>query len=428
MPMIPDLINHRFALRDMGYSNAMGSSALPRHRWYFVKEAFSPEIVKAAIEQSGCGPDDIIVDPFSGSGTVPVAAVQAGRHSVAFEVNPFLAFVSRAKLAQTSQDLLEVAACSAIEAGRRGKPSSLEAVSSFGPAGGRPKWLFNTEVLRAFAGSWSATADWSGPVQDMCRLALLGAALDNCNAFRDGKCLRYRKDWGTCGFGRDSFLQAFGERVLHIHTDLAGTPIDPGMGNIILGDCRWLLGHGLRRPFKLCVTSPPYLNSFDYSDVYRPELFLGGFVDSNAGLRNIRLNTVRSHVQAAWRAPTESDFGELYSQSVARISERSEFLWSRQIPLMVQAYFEDLSRVLKELRENALPSASLWLVVSTSAYVGVQIPVDLIIAEIGSRVGWRLQEVGVLRYLRPASHHWHKHFGIDSDARLRESVVIFSAC
>ena len=27
------------------------------------------------------------------------------------------------------------------------------------------------------------------------------------------------------------------------------------------------------KQFKLCVTSPPYLNSFDYTDVYRPELF-----------------------------------------------------------------------------------------------------------------------------------------------------------
>ena len=35
--------------------------------------------------------------------------------------------------------------------------------------------------------------------------------------------------------------------------------------------------------FKLCVTSPPYLNSFDYTDIYRPELFLGGFVQSGRG-------------------------------------------------------------------------------------------------------------------------------------------------
>ena len=67
---------------------------------------------------------------------------------------------------------------------------------------------------------------------------------------------------------------------------------------------------------------------------------------------------------------------------------------------MVQAYFEDIERVLRDLRSLAKPDASLWLVVSTSAYVGVEIPVDLIIAHIGLKVGWFLREVGVLRYLR----------------------------
>ena len=45
------------------------------------------------------------------------------------------------------------------------------------------------------------------------------------------------------------------------------------------------------------MISPPYLNSFDYSDVYRPELFAAGFVSANSKLRKIRKKTLCSHVQ-----------------------------------------------------------------------------------------------------------------------------------
>jgi hypothetical protein len=87
-----------------------------------------------------------------------------------------------------------------------------------------------------------------------------------------------------------------------------------------------------------------------------------------------------------------------------------------------------METILRGLRKQALESASLWLVVSTSAYGGIEVPVDLILAEIGQRSGWFLREVGVLRYLRSSSQHV-KH--VDDATRksvpLRESVVIFDA-
>lgn len=92
---------------------------------------------------------------------------------------------------------------------------------------------------------------------------------------------------------------------------------------------------------------------------------------------------------------------------------------------MLVAYFEDMRRVLAGLLEKADSKAAVWIVVSTSAYVGVEIPVDLIIADIASRDGWFLREVGVLRYLRTAGQHWDRFKGcVESGPRLRESVII----
>ncbi len=75
-----------------------------------------------------------------------------------------------------------------------------------------------------------------------------------------------------------------------------------------------------------------------------------------------------------------------------------------------------------------MDNASVWMVVSTSAYGGVQVPVDLILAEIGERAGWALREVGVLRHLRSSSQHVKHVDDLDrKSVPLRESVVILDA-
>jgi len=248
--------------------------------------------------------------------------------------------------------------------------------------------------------------------------------MDNCNATADGKCLRYRKDWKALRLRKSAFLEAFEKRVDTVCGDLK-TPVLPNAASKIFnGDARKVMFSDGQR-FKLCVTSPPYLNSFDYSDVYRPELFLGRFVDSNAQLATIRKSTIRSHVQANWRLPERSSFGQVFTNVINDVRSRSELLWDHRIPTMIQAYFEDMERVLLRLRRLALPGAAVWIVVATSAYAGVEVPVDFIIAEIAERSGWFLNDVAVIRHLRSSGQHVNKlGDNVTKALHLRESVII----
>jgi hypothetical protein len=385
-------------------------------------------LVQEAINDSECSSKDLIIDPFVGSGTVSVVAALSGVPSVGFEVNPFLAFLSKAKLQQCAPDLVDRWCSKLHQEIEKGEKSELEGFSTFSWSCGLDKWLFNRGVLRAFRGGWQSTLDIPTPVAELFRLALMGAALDTCNATRDGKCLRYRKNWRQLKFDGKDFLSAFDKRIEVIRNDLEKCPIKGGISKVLRADIRGALQKGLSRLFKLCVTSPPYLNSFDYSDVYRPELFLGGFVKNNKDLRRVRLQTVRSHVQIKWEPPTMTTFGPLYNEAVARIREHKNLLWDHRLLTMIQAYFEDISGVLKNLRTFAQSDASLWLIVSTSAYAGVEIPVDLIIADIGVQVGWSLREVDVLRHLRSSGQCLNIACrDSDNTLRLRESVVILDA-
>jgi hypothetical protein len=421
------------SVSSIGSVSALEAATKPRHRWYFFKEAFSPEIVDRAVADIASDSEIVVVDPFCGSGTVPLQVALKGHRAAGLEVNPFLAFVARAKLTQCRKETFEARAEDVLALARKGRTSPLVEFSTFSNAGlGRDgkkkeKWLFNRPVLEAFEGGWHAVEASDAPAQRLVKLCLLGAATEACNATKDGKALRYRMNWRAREFGSEDFIAAFEERVAVVAEDLQTTPLDPDLAKVYLGDSR---RRTLAGSFRLCITSPPYLNSFDYTDVYRPELFLGRWVKDMRDLRDLRLKTLRSHVQVEWENPREDDFGAHYMEAIERIRPLKTKLWSSRIPLMVQAYFEDMRRVLKRLRKAAAENASVWIVVSTSAYGGIEIPVDLITADIGTACGWYLREVSVLRYLgRVAGQQWVEL--AERSARnlphLRESVIILDA-
>lgn len=426
--MVTSKLNYDFPLKGLVWSTATDLPGMPRHRWYFVKEAFSPGLVEEAMVAAGCDSGDIVLDPFCGSGTSLLAAAGKGAGTVGCEVNPFLAFVTRTKLSLGGHRSLAKHTSAVQQGAERGEKSPLEGNSTFTASKGAKKWLFNTEVVRSFEGGWAKTTNAPAPARNLLRLALIGASMDCCNATQDGKCLRYRKDWEDENYGREEFLDCLEKRVAQMHEDIENARLPASTIRVHQGDCRQTLITGTIPKFRLCVTSPPYLNSFDYSDIYRPEMFLGKFVGDTTALRAVRLRTLRSHVQASWAEPTEDDFGPLYLNSITALRERKDALWNRRIPTMVQAYFEDMKHILRSLKQHAHAKAQLWIVVSTSAYAGVEIPVDLIIADIAGKVGWRLKEIGVIRNLRSSGQHFKTVEGEHKNPlQLRESAVVLTA-
>ena len=170
----------------------------------------------------------------------------------------------------------------------------------------------------------------------------------------------------------------------------------------------------------LIVFSPPYLNSFDYSDIYRPELFLGGYVKNNNELRLIRKETLRSHVQYKWERCDKSQ--SIWARNIAdQIRENTDLLWNKDIPDMIDSYFFDMEQIFKEAYRIAEPHAQLWFVIATSAYAGIEVPVDLILADIATRQGWTLKNVNALRKLRTSSQCSNEDI---RKIRLRESLII----
>ena len=102
---------------------------------------------------------------------------------------------------------------------------------------------------------------------------MLGSLLvELSNATVNGKGRRYRKNWQrrdvTAADVEDSFERAF----YTVFTDLCSYPKRRCTEFTLLrGDARKLLSTA--GPFDAAIFSPPYPNSFDYTDIYNIELW-----------------------------------------------------------------------------------------------------------------------------------------------------------
>lgn len=424
---IGDKYYHESPFASKGFYNFESTSKLPRHRWYYLKEGFSASLVEEAIncKLSGIGEKLHILEPFCGTGTTPLTAALTGHVCTAIEVNPFLAFTARVKTVagrwygkKFRENLGRV-----VEASSRETCSPLEGFSTFTETDRLSKWLFNRSVLRRFASLIVAIDRLGGTYADAMKLSAIVAAYNCCNAKRDGKALRYKPNWKELEYSGEDLIREFELHALSILQDVLEYPVDQRFKPVIrAGDSREELSALEDDKFDLVVTSPPYLNSFDYSDIYRPELFLGEYVKSNKDLRQIRLATVRSHIQVKW--PDDMSFQSTLLNPVLEELDKSDSLWDERIPLMVRAYFDDMWRIFKIIKPKMRTNGQVWLVVSTSAYGGVHIPVDFIIADAAHQAGFSLDGIHRLRHLRAAGQQW-KQFETTAPP-LRESLIIMS--
>ena len=71
--------------------------SLPRHSWFNIKEGYSSLLVSNIIDELNITDKDLVLDPFSGSGTTVLHCALNNIESIGIEVNPFLHFLSKNK-------------------------------------------------------------------------------------------------------------------------------------------------------------------------------------------------------------------------------------------------------------------------------------------------------------------------------------------
>ncbi|MBE1237404.1 DNA methylase N-4/N-6 [Phaeovibrio sulfidiphilus] len=378
---------------------------LPFQRWYRFKEAFSPRAVVDAISKLEIPPTTCI-DPFGGSGTTALTAQFLGIRPTTVEVNPFLADLIEAKLASYEIEPLLVSFRQVVDHATANKTDPARELSE-GPktlvapgVGGR--WIYSLEVAERILAYRKAIEALDNPAHARLLRVLLGSALiPLSNVIISGKGRRYRSGWQSRTVRSTAVHQMFEVAFLNAIEDIVRFGRRPCPEYTLLrGDSRIALTQAPPADFSLF--SPPYPNSFDYTDVYNIELWMLGYLKTPEDNRKLREATLRSHVQIKRSFEASSSSPTLDLTMLALDSRRSN-MWNRSIPEMIRAYFDDLVAILAELHRIIVPGGSVMMVVGDSQYAGVVVDVGTILVELGRELGFELFNLSAMRSMRSSA-------------------------
>lgn len=379
--------------RPQHLSTNAGTNEIAFQSWRTFKEAFAPELIGQAVEetQQALGrPLESCIDPFGGSGTTALAAQFLGLRPLTIEVNPYLADLIEAKLLTYDTDQLIEDFKTVVETKVREDYSQPfpGAPATFVEPGQGGRFVFSRPVacrLASFRDRIDAIKDRNN--RRLMRVILGASALPVSNVVISGKGRRYRRGWNAREIKAERVDEIFiNSMVKAIYEIRRYEKRKAREYSLLRGDARQLTPDSGK--YDLAVFSPPYPNSFDYTDVYNVELWVCGYLKCRADNRSLRLSTLRSHVQIA----RPFDTPELGSSTLNRvvgelISVRSE-LWNRHIPDMVAAYFADMCAIIERLQKALVCGGRVYMVVGDSRYAGVHIPVASILNELALARGF----------------------------------------
>ncbi len=329
---------------------------LPVYNWFYFKEAFSRDLVFLLAETWGLGEGDLVLDPFVGCGTTPLACKQLGVDSVGHDVHPIMLFASRVKLRDHDAEELRAA----VRVLMKSKFEKLEVEMPGFVARVFPKFLlediafFKREILEVE----------NEKVREFLLFGLMNAAMRCSWAHKDGAAIRAVKK------PVPPIRKALKRQLLRMCGD-----VERFKGKA----CRVTVEHCDARKLKLAdesvdavVTSPPYLNKREYINAYRIEQQLLG-LDTPASNQLI---------------------GVREGGAVEDFSEVGEFVEGK--PLEAKLYFRDMFVVLQELYRVCKHGAKVCLVTSDGCFPEGVVEVCETLSKLAERTGFRAKRVIVV--------------------------------
>lgn len=404
------------------------------HQWYPFVEGYSKEFIESILNEINYTPHRVL-EPFSGSGTTALELQHKNIECISFEVSPFMHLLSSVKLYKgySSARLKEI--IKAFKESLLNSPNNIRHHQEI-PFGktvvkrhASKKWNFNDESLDGILDIKFAIKKINDPAyENLFKIVLGSILLEVSNLFRNGKCLSYKKDWELRPIlSRDQVHNIFFGKlenvILHDILTLEETLSKETISNypnLHFGDVRLGIKDIPDDSIDLIITSPPYLNSRDYTDIYMLELKVLDLIKNYEELSELRRNTLRSHVQVKYGVLETLDVPTLKAY-LEKVSKKETGLWNIDLLNMIRGYFLDMEHLFIEFKRIMLPNKLIYFNVANSAYFGEEIIVDQIISEIAIKLGFKLVEIRKARNLKASSQQ------SGTIRHLRESVIIFQS-
>ena len=383
--------------------------SVPIHRWFNIKEGYSNELVQNYISKNKIS-EGFIIDFFSGSGTTALTAKQNKLKYFGTEVNPFLFLLSKVKLYDYS--ITDIKSLIYL---RKNLLIKKKNIKQYDLKLSIAKKVFdlNYEKMKYVRDNILNIKETK--YKDFFIVVLCGIIEKIGVAKKDGNGLKYPKNKMP-----EDFHVCFNNQFQLMIKDIQNNKFYNQAGSeIIKHDCRNLnqkIKEKIKNKTSLIIFSPPYANCFDYSEVYKLELWVSNQIKEYDNLKKIRNNSLSSHLNKILKTDTCMD---IIDKEISLLNTKK--LWSKKIIFMIKNYFLEMENILKNCHEILNKNGKCVIVVGNSAYAGTVIKTDEIFCTIAKKIGFKNIEINIARKLRSSSQQ-SKILG-EKNA-LRESIVI----
>lgn len=392
------------------YGSFKDSLKAPIHRWFAYPAGYSHKLIENLFDRYNIGIGDLVVDPFLGTGTTSVVAKLRGIDSVGFEPHPYVCMVARTKLMsdlnpddlwQRMFAILEHADASDVQSWQLLEHPALV-----------HKCFTESALTELTAIRNSISALTEGDETSFFELALAntlrrvttaGAGWPYIAPTRHAKRTVQRSPAGE-------FQRAVSNMVedLRYLRSIDPPPSDHLVVNQGSAD---MASYVEPDTVDLMVTSPPYLNNYDYADRTRLETyFLGMYRSWSEITHNVRRRLMVSattqiatgSMEYLTELPTVSaELPETYRYLVPRVSELTEIRKSKPgrktYDILVAGYFEDMLPIIRASYYALKPGAKFVMVIGDSAPYGVHIETEHVIGMMAVEVGFSDFDVEIIR-------------------------------
>lgn len=394
------------------YGSFQDSRRAPVHRWFTYPAGYSHRLVESKIREYGLDGQHWIADPFLGSGTTSVAAKTAGVNSVGVEAHPFVFWVAQTKL-HFEHNLGQLAAAVRC-VGQTAKTIYADGLEYGAEWPALVYKCFDADNLRRLYALRTAILEYDPAPErrDFLKLALT-ATLRIVTSAGAGWPYIAPSKYAERTTRRDAFAE-FEQRCAVMIDDLTAIRLssaDHSEHRLSNGDARRLAQYAAPDSIDLILSSPPYLNNYDYADRTRLETYFWGMYDSWGDItRQVRDRLIiaattqirRNEMDAVRHCPGVHQVSPaIHSELMNAIGRLSELRLAKggkkAYDLMVAGYFEDLLPVLAGAYTVLKAGQPLVLVLGDSAPYGVHIRTDELIGKLALAVGFARYDVEVIR-------------------------------
>lgn len=355
--------------------------------WYPYYAGFSAEFADEALRSLDLPRGATILDPWNGSGTTTTRSVLAGHQAVGVDINPAMALIAAGRLAQR-RDVKKLRPLASVVASAEVASEGDPLCFWFGPGTAGTLRAMASRIIREHS-ALSSSCAWQEASASAVYFAGLGLVLRALLRFRSSTnptWHRQAEDEGRrirVGAKRlaellDGYVRDLEQKLPEESRAAAST--------FLTADCRQLPLAG--ETVDAVVTSPPYCTRLDYPIAMQPELALLGQGPTTPAFRELRVKmhgtpTIRSSMPSAVEA-----WGDSCQGLLSAINSHASRASSTYYYKVYAQYFDDLHNAFAEVTRVCRRGSSCVIVVQSSWYKEIPVPLPDIVTEMLVSRGW----------------------------------------